>query len=287
MKKSKWILFFWPLLALGVSLWLANRQYAWFDTKIKIHFPDASRIQPEKTKIYYKGVAIGLIKKADLAPDKKSVVAQAVLYKNGNDLAVEGSTFYIVSPEISLSGIKGLETIVQGSYVIIKLGPQDAPVASEFPGFLREENTTSTSPSSDYILEAKEIRSVSPGDIITYRGINVGSVSSVDLAKDSTRVLVRIQILNKYVKLVRENTLFWQKEAIHADMGLFGARIEVSSLETIMKGGISMATPSPAGGVVKYGTRFELLEEAPKSFREAQKDKNKYKKEWTPLLSGN
>lgn len=285
MKKNKIYLFLLPAMALALSLWLASQQFGWFDTKIEISFVDASQIQPEKTKIIFKGVTIGVVKDIQLSEDRKNAIAKVLLYEDGKRFAVKGTSFYIVSPEISFSGVKGLETIIQGSYIAAKPGAEDAEEKYEFVGNMTSENAAPVGQVFEYTLETKEAKSISAGDSISFRGVIIGSVGGVELSKDSTKVLIKINIQNKFVKLVRTNTVFWQKEALRADVGLFGADIEVSSLETMMKGGISMATPAPAGPIAEWGAHFELLDQAPEAFKKAQKNSDKNQKEWSPLLS--
>lgn len=57
---------------------------------------------------------------------------------------------------------------------------------------------------------------------------------------------------------------------------LFGSDIRVNSLDTILKGGIELATPNEAGPIAPHGQKFSLLRDEPK-----EKEKNK----WQPVLT--
>ena len=92
-------------------------------------------------------------------------------------------------------------------------------------------------------LQSANRHSVSPGMPITYRGIRVGKVNSIQLSELADRVLVSISIENKYAHLVRENTVFWNETGIDLSVGLAGADIRTGSLQTLMTGGIAFNTP--------------------------------------------
>ena len=74
---------------------------------------------------------------------------------------------------------------------------------------------------------------------------------------------IHIVIRDKYKKLIRENTHFWNVSGINFSAGPFsGVNVHTESFETIMAGGIAFATPEKkTGRQVKAGTRFTLHEE--------------------------
>nr|BFD68971.1 hypothetical protein HAGR004_39930 [Bdellovibrio sp. HAGR004] len=60
---------------------------------------------------------------------------------------------------------------------------------------------------------------------------------------------------------------------MQAKLGLFNSEIKVNSFDSILRGGVELATPDAAGEKAKAGTHFQLLEDAPKDW-----------KKWSPAL---
>jgi paraquat-inducible protein B len=76
--------------------------------------------------------------------------------------------------------------------------------------------------------------------------------------------------------LIRTNTRFWNVGGIGVDFGLVGGlSVKAESLESVITGGIELATPTRAGERVQNGARFKLEDEAGKDWAE-----------WAPDLSG-
>lgn len=240
--KITWHVWVFPLIAILFSAWFLNRYLDEKGTEIQVLFSDAKSIQPEKTRVYYRGVPVGLVKKITISDDGTRAVCHIALQKTASQFAVEGTQFYLVSPKVGFEGISGLETLISGSYISIEPGKQDNKIKIEFRGELSkvsldpEENTTV------YVLETEHAESIINGDSLFFRGIIVGAIGEVKLGKTSQMILVNINIKNQYAKLIRTNTTFWKKQGIKADLGLFNSKIKINSLDTIMKGGVELAT---------------------------------------------
>ena len=87
-------------------------------------------------------------------------------------------------------------------------------------------------------------------------------------------VLESLVIQPRYAKLVRTNSRFWNSSGLDVDFGLFsGADIRASSVENLLRGGVSFATPDEAGSLAGAGRRFELNKEPEDEWLE-----------WAPVL---
>lgn len=270
---STWYLWLFPFFAVLLSLWLFRDYLNQHGPEIKIIFEDAASLQPEKTKVRFRGVPIGVVKKISISEDNKNVTAYIQLQKDSAQFAVAGSKFWIVAPKVNFQGISGLETILEGTYISVLPGKIDAEEKKEFIGQMGNETLDSVENSRAYYLESKNAESLSVNDIITFRGFNIGSVTKVTLGKTSQKVLVQINIQNKFVKLIRSNTAFWKKVGIQAKLGLFGSSVKVNSLDSILHGGIEVFTPDPPGPIAESSSRFTLLPEPPKDYEK-----------WNPVL---
>lgn len=262
--RSTWYIWLFPLFAILLAGWLFRGYFKQRGPVIEISFEDASSIQPEKTRVRYRGVTIGVVKEIELADNNKSVVARVQLQRDAEAFAVKGSKFWIVSPKVGIQGITGLETIFEGTYIAVQPGPEDADEELSFNGKLVNDSNESLENTRAFTLESPSLESVSSGDNVTFRGLSIGIVTNVTLSKNGQLGLVQINIQNKYRHLVRTNTVFWRKVGVQAKLGLFGSEIKVNSMDSILHGGVELFTPDPPGEIAKGGTKFALLAAAPK-----------------------
>ncbi len=251
-------------MALAISVWLLKEYFKHAGPTIQITFDDASGLQAQKTQLRFRGVVVGVIKKIEISSDNKDVVAFVSLHKDVEQFAVEGSKFWIVAPKVNFQGVSGLETLFEGTYISVQPGPPDGEIKTTFRGRIGSESTDPLEDTSGYVLETNNVESVNEGDNITFRGLKVGSVTKVTLAKNSQALHVQINIQNRYTKLVRTNTVFWRKVAVQAKLGLFNSELKINSLDTMLHGGIEFFTPNEVGPKAKALSHFPLLTAQPK-----------------------
>lgn len=272
---SLWYLWLLPIIALAFVVFYMKKYTEDKGQEISVFIPDASSVKPEKTNVLYRGVPIGVVKEITLSPDGKAAQCHIALHKTASHFAVQGSKFYLVTPKVGIDEISGLDTLLSGSYFIASPGERGSDKQTEFyastENFLHQsiDNTTS------YFVSTNHAESISKGDSIFYRGIIIGAVSDVALNRKGDLVLIKIGIENQFVRLIRTNTIFWKKQAMKADLGLFGSKIKINSIDTILKGGLEIATPPEAGPLALAGTQFVLLDEEPEDTET---------KKWTPTL---
>jgi len=81
------------------------------------------------------------------------------------------------------------------------------------------------------------------------------------LIDDGTGVEMTVHIENSYRHLINKTSVFWDLSGVKVDIGLFsGAQIETGSLETILAGGIGLATKdmTTTGNMIESNDRFSL-----------------------------
>jgi paraquat-inducible protein B len=260
--KKTWYVWLFPVIALGICGWLLVEYFRQRGPTIKIYFDDASNIQAGKTHVRFRGVTIGMVKHISISSDNKDVIASVDLQSDAAQFAAEGTKFWVVIPKVNFSGVSGLETLFEGTYIAVQPGKPDGHSKVEFRGQLGSDTNEALEYTTAYNLEAPNVESLSAGDAVTFRGINVGSVSKVTLTKTAQAALIQINIQNKYVKLIRNNTIFWKKVGVQAKLGLFGSELKLNSIESILHGGVEFFTPDAPGEVAKAHTKF-FLEPAP------------------------
>lgn len=262
--KSNWYVWLFPLFAVAICVWLFFSYLHNKGPRIKISFEDGANIQAEKTEVRFRGVPIGIVRDVQISDDNKEVIALVELDKNAKHFAVEGSKFWVVLPKVSMQGITGLETILEGPYIAVSPGKDDDKEKDEFKGRLGSDQSDPIDDTSAYTLETSDLGSIGIGDPVTFRGLKVGTVSKVTLSKSAQSVQIQIGIQNRYVKLVRTNTVFWRKVAVQAKLGIFKSELKIDSLESLLRGGVEFFTPSNPGELAKSQNKFVLYGGPPK-----------------------
>lgn len=254
-----------PLVAVAVAGWMVVRQLKDRGPEIIISFPDGSGVEADKTTLEYKGVSIGMVTAVELKPDLHGVSIHVRLDKTAEGVAVDGSQFWIVHPEIGFSGIRGLDTLLTGARITVRPG-KGAPT-KEFVG-LDHTPPPEMSKGRSFILQSDRLGSLSTGAPVFYRELKVGEVETSRLADDSAAVLVRIHVEAPYVDLVRTSTRFWNAGGFSFKVGLLGAELKNTSLESLITGGVAFATPdaAPLAPPADENTVFQLTTEADKDW---------------------
>jgi len=187
--------------------------------------------------IKYQGVTVGEV--VLVVPDfqKDTAEIQARIFPEyADNIALIGSYFWVVSPEINLKQIKNLDTLL-APYINVIPGHGEKNV--RFPLF----STPKKVPGTSFTLQSEHRDSVHVGTPILYRDIEVGSVTKVELGTFADRVISTIEIDPDYVYLVRDNTVFWNISGVDISVGLSGAQIKAGTVDSILRGGIAFATP--------------------------------------------
>lgn len=257
-----------PLLALAIGGWMVFREMRNRGPEIKIHFPNGAGLQAGRTELIHKGVTVGTVRKVALDESLEGVEVTLQLAKDAEAFARAGSEFWIVRPEVSLTGVRGLETLLGG--VHLNAQPGTGEVTSEFRGLDRQPAPENTRAGRAFVLRASKLGSLSTGAPVYYREIKVGMVEASRLADDAAEVLIRVRIFKPYIDLVRGDSQFWNAGGATFKASLLGAEFKSTSLEALFSGGIAFATPD--GGknglapVAPDGAQFVLHDEADKDW---------------------
>jgi paraquat-inducible protein B len=252
-----------PIIAIGVVGYLVWSQVAREKgTMISIRFVDAGGLEPG-SEIVHRGVTVGVVRAVSLAPDQSGVDVQAELVPSAQQLAVEGTQFWVVRARVSLGGIAGLDTLIGPRYIALQPGSEEQPAARSFVALADAPVAEPTSDGSLHlVLRSDRLGTLSPGNPVFYREIRVGTVRDATLTDDSTAVLINIEIEPRYAPLIRTNTRFWRSGGVGFDFGLFsGLNVQADSLEAALSASVSLATPEKrTGDRVGPGVEFELAD---------------------------
>ena len=245
-----------PAVALGVALWLIYPEYLDRGTQITIEFADASGIQVGNTDLEYRGVPAGKVKAVELKPDLQGVLVRVRLEAHAKAVARKGGQFWIERPEVDLSGVSGLETLLTGAH--INVIPGTGPAETHFVGLANPPSLNGTGRGRAFYVFSEHLGTLQPHASVLYKGFKVGEVETSQLTRDARGVLTRLRIYNPYVNLVRTNTVFWNAGGLAINLSLFGGSIKTTSLESIISGAVAFATPEEPAEPAADGAQFIL-----------------------------
>jgi paraquat-inducible protein B len=254
-----------PLVAAIVGGWLVFKYIRQLGPVISIQFSDGNEIEANQTTLKYRGVRVGDVLSVQLAKDAEHVEVQARLDKSAENLARDGSLFWIVRPEVSAGGLHGLETIVSGPYIQVE--PGGAVERRKFIGEDKPPILKTSEGGLEIILTTPSLGSLTVGAPVYYRGMEVGSVRYFVLGKDSTVVNVHVLVETNFAPLVRADSEFWNAGGVGVHFGLFsGFSMSAESLKALVIGGIAFATPPSPGILATNGNIFPLNENVDKKW---------------------
>lgn len=245
-----------PLAALLVASLLVAQSLASRGPRLTLTFADGHGLRTNDP-VVFRGVQVGRIRAVGIAADTQRVRVDIELARDVTFLR----RYWIVRPELSLSRVAGLETIVGPRYIAADTGPRGgAPTGTlERPVTLESPPGDSSDDGLSLLIRATRVASITPGSPVTYRELAVGTVTAVTLAPDARTVEIAVRINPEHAHLVRANSVFWNVSGIGLDLGLVGGiKLKAESLQTVLAGGLAFATPDTPAEPVTSGTEFTL-----------------------------
>ncbi len=277
---SIWIV---PFIALIIAGWLGYQHFAKRGPEIKITFPQNEGLVAGQSLVKFRNVPVGKVTKiyTDEATDGVTVVVRMNTRKSKPYLS-EHARFWIVKPEVGLSGVSGLDTLISGTYVNIYSKAGGKKFKDKFIGL--------TQPYRDSIegeyfhLISANAENVSVGMPIYYKNIKVGQVEYLNLGLDNKSVDVIVFINKQYVPYIHDDSKFWIKNMVNIDFAKGNLDINIAPLNFMLQGGIvfsssgedknsyvaynhifplykskTLAESTPIGSVTKTIKKFMLL----------------------------
>lgn len=234
-----WLL---PVVAAVIGGWLAVHAFLSNGPTVTIRFKTAEGLEAGKTRIKYKDVDIGVVKKVSLAEDRAGVVVQADFSQAADDLLVEDTRFWVVRARIAGGTVSGLGTLLSGSYIGMDPG-KATDTRREFVGLETPPVITTGLPGKQFVLRASEIGSLDVGSPVYYRRLEAGRVIAYELDKDGTAVFVRVFVNEPYDRYVSPNARFWHSSGIDVALDANGIKLNTESLTSVLIGGLAFQAP--------------------------------------------
>jgi hypothetical protein len=248
-----WVL---PLLALVIVFWLGWQSWSGQTVTISVRFSEGHGLKPGDT-LRFRGIAVGSVERIRLSRGFDGVNVEVRLQADAADLARSGSRFWIVRPQLDLSGASGLDTLVGANYLGVLPGAGETQ--RNFIGLKVPPLADLLEPGGiEIILLTPGKGGLKAGAPITYRQVLVGVVVAVDLAKDASAVEAKAYIKPQYINLIRENIKFWRSSGARLSAGLDGLSLDLDPVANLLLGGVNLAIPSVPGQPVAAQARFTL-----------------------------
>jgi len=238
------IIWFVPFIALIFGLWLTVKVLSEQGTFITIEFENGSGIVPNKTEVRYKGLITGLVKKVEPSEDLQHVIAEVEISKSFTNYLTENTQFWLVSADISLQGVSGLETLISGSYInILPDINDDANSQDHFIALPEAPALDMATPGLHLTLETSVLGSISENSPISFKQIPIGYVTGYHYIESSKKIAINIFIEPEHAHLVKENSLFYNTSGVQVTASLSaGVKVNTDSLASIISGGIAVDT---------------------------------------------
>lgn len=233
-----WLL---PLLAALIGGSLLFRQWLSIGPTITISFLSADGLEVGQTKLRYKNVVVGTVSGISLSADRSHVLVQAELDRDASlYVAREGASFWVVRPQLGLSGVSGLGTLLSGAYIAVDADQtaESAPQQRRFTGLEHPPELISGVPGRRYTLRAGDLGSLNVGSPVYFRRIPVGRVIGYELNPNGKSVDVQIFIDAPHDRHVTRDSRFWNASGLNISLGADGFNVNTGTLASLVAGGI-------------------------------------------------
>ncbi len=251
-----------PIVAAAIGIYLFSISWLNRGPTITISFQSADGIEVGKTQVKHKNVVLGAVKGMSLSDDLRTVDVSVEMTKEAAPYLGKESRFWIARPRFSVSeGISGLSTIVSGSY--IEFDSSEKGSETKFVGVEEPPVVQSDVPGTEYVLDADLLGPIGIGSPVYYRDVQVGQVMGYDSSHLDKGVTIDIFIRAPYDKQVFKGTRFWNASGLSLDSTPQGFKLEFTSLQTVLIGGIVFDTDPAArkGDLAQPNTSFPLFKD--------------------------
>lgn len=285
--KSVSMIWFVPFVALLIGAWMIYYQWSNEGPVITIAFDSAEGMEIGKTKIKSYNVDIGEVSNIVLNENADGVIVTARMTKNAEKLLNKNSDFWLVSPEISHTGISGLSTLISGVY--IEFYPSSIheeevdELTSEFIALKDPPVTPPGAPGLHLTLNSNDQFAYSKGDPIIYKGLTVGQFEHIHFNFEERVVYYNAFIKAPYHQLVTTNTKFWDVSGLRMDLTADGLSIQTGNIETMLTNGVTFDVPKGMenGEEITERSYFDIYA----NYKEADDERYKYSVEYIVLVS--
>ena len=225
---------------------------------ITIVFDDVEGLQVNFSQLTYKGVNVGKVTNVRLN-EKQQVEVKALIYSDFASFAKEGTVYYLKKPRISLQEVANAgSTVMAVNIGVIK--SESPTVQTKFEGLSGQPSVETSHFGTVFKVEDITASSVNVDAPVYYKNVQIGKVSKIDLSDDGSKVVVDCLIYDKYKKLIRKNSEFYDISGFEMKFSIFsGSKVESNTFTSLLKGGLVVVTPYEYGEIANPKDKFTLV----------------------------
>ena len=241
----------WWLTAACAVVALVLVATAWHSSgpRVTIEFVEGHGLRPGDA-VRLRGIDVGTVEHVVLNPALDRVEVTVQLMQEASAIAREGTQFWIERPQVGLSAVRGLDTVVGPKYIAVQPGPSEGPKRLRFLG-VESPRQIIDSGKHSLTLHFRQGHGLRAGSPVRFRGVQVGEVVDVALAPSATEILVRVDLIQGASQLARAGSLFWIERP---QLGVAA----VSGLDTVVAGPyLAVSSGSLDGPLVSELTGLE------------------------------
>ena len=225
---------------------------------VQIGFASGYDLKSGITKVKFHGIDVGHLEDVQVSDThNQGVIASVIIDPGAEGLLKADTDFWLVKPNLSLSNLSNLDTLVSGNYITLKVGTE-TKTSHEFTALDGPPPPDFNEPGLHLYLKTKSKNSLSIGTPILFKGVEVGQVVNVLTDDLNTGVGLHVQIRPDYSQLINVTTRFWNVSGVEMSAGLGGIKVRAESMMSIVRGGIAFETTDPDADIVEDGHQFYL-----------------------------
>ncbi|WP_306115595.1 MULTISPECIES: MlaD family protein [unclassified Roseovarius] len=251
-----WII---PILALAMALGVAWQTYNDRGPLVEIVFENGAGIAKRETELRYRDIAVGVVEDVRFAEDLSGVVVAVRVDKEVAPYVDASSTFWVVRPELTTTGVSGLDTVLSGVYIEGSWDSEIGPKQNRFKGLVEAPLRSNGEEGLEIVLRTTPGGNLTDDSPITFRGIEVGRVGKARISQQGDFAIAEAIIFEPHSRLISPTTRFWDTSGFTFSVGPQGAEIDFSSVATLVAGGLTFDTFVSGGARVADGTVFEVF----------------------------
>lgn len=246
-----------PLGALAVALFVAWQSWSQAGPLVEITFENAAGITARETQVRYRDVVVGTVERVQFTAGLDQVLVGVRLDPEVAPYVDRDAQFWVVRPQVTTTGITGLETVLSGVYVEGSWDTVPGPTPERFEG-LDSAPLLRTGQQGLLIGLRSTDGSLTSTMPIFYKGVQVGEVGPPQVSVDGVSVEAEGVIWAPHDALVTEATRFWDTSGFQLNITGAGAGVKFDNLVSLLVGGIAFDTFVSGAQLAQPGDEFEV-----------------------------
>ena len=253
---SIWIV---PFVAAIIALWLAYEHYSKLGPEIKIEFKNSGGLVAGQSVIKFRDVPVGKVTRIEINNKKEGVIVYARINKDAKDFLNETTKFWVVKPEVDYSGVKGLDTLLSGSYIYM-YAKKGKKAKREFVGL--DAPYIDINSGYYYVIESEFPVKVKEKTPVYFKGVKVGEIDSFELNTATKNLILVVRIFNKYGNLVNSSSKFWVQSLMDLKLAENKLEVNIAPLPILLLGAIAFDTKFDKNYDKGFNKIFKLYKSA-------------------------